>query len=211
MKKFHSHLGIFFSCLVLYACSEKIQPKKNKSIVIAEAGLNVRAEPSKAAKRVGLIKYETEVTLLESKGPKDTIYGYSSNWIKISAGEISGWVFAPFISTDDLKSQKALPENMLGSYYSHIDCPTEFLKLRPYGIVYIGQCEDNGYPDETEAAASKDINQRLGIYTFKKGELLIDLGSTQRKFKVTRLKDKVAYLVDDQNIKFRPVLSSSKQ
>ena len=66
--------------------------------ISAKSGINIRQEPITNSKKVGSFQYNKKVTVLDLNGPKQTLEGVTSNWYKITDGEITGWCFGGFVS-----------------------------------------------------------------------------------------------------------------
>ena len=82
--------------------TEQILNEKLYSTAIP--GLYVRKMPSTKAEAIGLIKYNTELTVLEYSQTEETINGVKAPWIKIKSADepfydgIEGWIFGGFTS-----------------------------------------------------------------------------------------------------------------
>lgn len=76
-------------------------PKEIKGQINAKSGVNLRKEPSTNSQKVGGFAYNTEVTILDTNGPKQTIENISSNWYKVTNGEVTGWCFGGFVSVSN--------------------------------------------------------------------------------------------------------------
>lgn len=70
-------------------------------IITAKSGINIRKEPKANSQKIGSIENNTEVTILDINGPKQTIENISSNWYKVTDGKVSGWCFGGFVNVVD--------------------------------------------------------------------------------------------------------------
>lgn len=102
MKK----INIFFSLLLFTNVLFAIGKEKPNSVkyVSSKDGLNVRESPTLNSKKIAVLIYASEVTVLET-GTEETIDGIKGNWVKIkipklswSQKDLSGWVFGGYLS-----------------------------------------------------------------------------------------------------------------
>ena len=83
---------LFVLTFVLSSC------KDSKGIINSNSGLVLRTNPSNSAERIDLIPNGTEVFILDKNGPRDTIYGISSNWYEVKYNGKRGWAFGGLIN-----------------------------------------------------------------------------------------------------------------
>ncbi len=75
-----------------------ISNNKTIGVITAKSGVNARKEPNTKSQKVGSFAYNKEVTILDTNGPKQTIENITSNWYKVTDGEVTGWCFGGFVS-----------------------------------------------------------------------------------------------------------------
>jgi len=98
-------MKIFKILLILFvsiSCSKEPQ----KATITSKNGLFLRANPTVNSAQVILIPYDAEVSILDSNGPSDTLYGVTNKWQKVSYNGKEGWAFGSF-----LENQSAIISN----------------------------------------------------------------------------------------------------
>ena len=78
----------------------------------AKSGLVVRSTPSTNGKKLGLIPYRGEVTVLAQGDTEETISGKTGRWARIDypdAGDQEAWVFGGFLTASQPDTAPAAP------------------------------------------------------------------------------------------------------
>lgn len=70
--------------------------------VAAAGGLRIRERPDLAGERLATVPNGAEVKVLENSGPAATIDGRAGRWNKIAWGEVTGYVFDAYLSSQPL-------------------------------------------------------------------------------------------------------------
>lgn len=80
---------------------EHILSGENKNVKPPQ--LHVRDEPTKFGTIIGIIRQGENVQILERDNVWVSIAGQRSVWVKVAAGELTGWVFGAFLTNAKLK------------------------------------------------------------------------------------------------------------
>lgn len=65
--------------------------------VSEKEGLKIREKAGASHKQIGFIPFQERLLILDENGPKETLYGIRSSWMKIKYKNITGWAFGGFI------------------------------------------------------------------------------------------------------------------
>ena len=83
-----------FLFLILLLLNSK---NNNYAYITSKSGLVLRSSATAKSKKITTIPYNAKVQIINNNGPRETIYGISSNWYKIKYKNKTGWVFGGFL------------------------------------------------------------------------------------------------------------------
>src|SRR5262249_29484901 len=120
--------------LMLLVSIASCKPKPSAWVTAGE--LFVRDMPSRQGKEVTLLKFGTEVKVLDEVEPTETISGKTSKWMKISAGEKEGFAFGGFLTRDKSFIEGAEKCKSGGNVWMNGMCLSQqFAKLMSHNVI----------------------------------------------------------------------------
>ena len=92
MRKIKPLIILFLITIILISC------KETKGVINSKSGLVLRTHPTISAERIDLIPNGAEVSILNTNGPKETIYGITDSWYEVKYNDKRGWSFGGLIA-----------------------------------------------------------------------------------------------------------------
>jgi hypothetical protein len=85
-------------CLLFLGPKLMSETKKvKKYYVLAQSGLSVREEPALKSKKLGILKYNSNVEIVRETKKKNTFDGITDNWVEIKYNDKKGYIFSGFL------------------------------------------------------------------------------------------------------------------
>lgn len=141
MKKIITISAILLLNCLFYLTGSAEEQLNKKAYSKAISGLYLRKAPSAKSEAIALIKYNTNLIILEYSKTEETISGIKAPWIKIKVEgqyqyeEIEGWVFGGFID----KKEPIKNSELINDEKYDLNTVVKLLDKQVYILLVVGE------------------------------------------------------------------------